>query len=156
MNSDDLELINATSDEITEIKKFIDKDKFSIYSKYLISYSVIKSSGTIEKVFKNILFIYLTQSTLPETKNYLELTLLNNSRNPSTGVIQSSLESLNPNWATLFLKMLDSNNKSDLNSLVKIRNEFAHGNAITISIENVSKYYSSGIKILKILDSIVK
>ena len=36
-----------------------------------------------------------------------------------------------------------------LNSLVKLRNSFAHGSAITASINDVKNYYNAGIWILE-------
>ena len=47
--------------ELEIIREWINKDrnKFDVKTKYLISYAVVKASGTIETVFKQIIFDFL-------------------------------------------------------------------------------------------------
>lgn len=54
MRSDYADLIKNTDRELQEIRKWInaDKNRFDTKTKYLIAYSVIKASGSIEVVFK--------------------------------------------------------------------------------------------------------
>ena len=47
------------------------------------------------------------------------------------------------------------NEKSDLNSLVMLRNDLAHGRNITASIAIIERYYESGTSIIRILDNIM-
>ncbi|NLM77658.1 MAG: hypothetical protein GX173_06175, partial [Ruminococcaceae bacterium] len=66
------------------------------------------------------------------------------------------LESINTDWSTLFATQTKGiQAKVDLNSLVELRNTFSHGNPISISIENVQRYFVSGCYVLNILDSII-
>ena len=47
-----------------------------------------------------------------------------------------------------------SGEKDKLNSLVQLRNDFAHGDSIAVSIDTVIKYFDSAINILNILDEV--
>ena len=60
--------------ELEIIRDWINKDrnKFDVKTKYLISYAVVKASGTIETVFKQIIFDFLVFNARQETSKYLE------------------------------------------------------------------------------------
>ena len=45
--------------------------------------------------------------------------------------------------------------KGSLTELVNARNEFAHGGNPDVKIEDTINYFSDGVKILEILDSVV-
>lgn len=51
--------------------------------------------------------------------------------------------------------MKNSGKKDKINSLVQLRNDFAHGDNITVSIDTVITYYEAARDILHILDSVV-
>ncbi|MBR3510316.1 MAG: hypothetical protein IKO03_16280 [Lachnospiraceae bacterium] len=52
--------------------------------------------------------------------------------------------------------MKASGYKDKINSLVQLRNDFAHGECINVSIETVVKYYEASIEVLKILDIVIR
>ena len=87
MNRRYTEMLDDTERELKEIRKWISKDrnKFDSKTRYLISYSVIKASGTIEVVFKHLIFDYLVVGAKEETKTYLENMIVESSCNPNTG-----------------------------------------------------------------------
>lgn len=45
--------------------------------------------------------------------------------------------------------------KAEINSLVQLRNGFAHGDIITVSINTVISYFDAAKDILNILDAVV-
>lgn len=144
--------------ELNEISNIINKNKTNKISKYLTSYAIIQASGTIEITMKSLIFEYLINGSNKETIKFLENMILESSANPSTGQIQKLLQNINSDWKDKFLTELKNKNhlKSDLNSLVQLRNDFAHGNSTSgISIKNVIKYYLSGIEVLEILNNII-
>lgn len=163
MNGDDLRKLDETTLELEEIKTWINQNKHRMENnvRFLISYAIIKSCGTVEVIFKNILYSHLAQNANPEARNYLCGMILESSCNPNTGSIEKMLDSMKADWRATFSDKIkpEYNNsinlKSDLNSLVQRRNDFAHGGNATISIESVIKYFSSGKTILHILDSVV-
>ena len=49
----------------------------------------------------------------------------------------------------------DDEEKDKLNSLVKLRNDFTHGDNIAVSIDTVINYFKSARKILEILKMVI-
>ena len=63
---------------------------------------------------------------------------------------------LSAEWKKKFDEEVKNSGKKDkINSLVQLRNDFAHGDNITVSIDTVITYYESARDILHILDSVV-
>lgn len=152
-------MIDDARQEISNIRTWINQDRNQLdsKSKYLISYCVVRASGTIEVTYKNIIFDYLTTGAQSETVVYLEKMILDSSSNPNTGNISNLLQSVSVPWKTQFDQDVKEDNiKSDVNSLVQLRNDFSHGKNINISIDTVLRYFESATKMLYILDNIVK
>ena len=155
MNSELLRSISDCSDEIEKIKKWIDKNPMDTLVKYLVSYAVVKSSGTIEIVFKSILYVFLADGCKKETETFIEKNVLDISCNPGTRNIKNLLDRIDTEKSVKFEELTKGTvEKEDLNSLVKLRNDIAHGRDISISINTVKRFYESGIGILKVLDSL--
>ena len=157
MKCEYLEQVESTRNELKDIKKWINtgSNKFDSKTKHLISYCVVKASGTIEVIYKHILYDYLVEQAKPETNNYLEKMILDSSSNPNTGNIINMLQNISSKWKSDFERDVQPPEKSDLNSLVQLRNDFSHGSNLSTSIESVLKFFESGVKVLKILDKIV-
>ena len=161
MNGNDVELIRDVREELNGIEIWINNgnNRTDKKVKYLISYSVIKASGTVEMIFKRMLYEELSQRATKENKNYLQNKIVESSCNPDTGNISRLLQDMSNEWKCKFEKLVKNEaqkQKSELNSLVQWRNDFAHGGSITTSIRSVKKSFEAGIVILKILDRILK
>ncbi|RHQ09539.1 MAE_28990/MAE_18760 family HEPN-like nuclease [Clostridium sp. AM49-4BH] len=158
MKSDYVDLIKNTDRELQEIRKWInaDKNRFDTKTKYLIAYSVIKASGSIEVVFKQIIYDYLTREAGEKTATYIEKMILDSSCNPNTGNMSNLLQNISSEWKEQFDALVkESGKKSKINSLVQLRNDFAHGDNITVSIDTVISYFDAAKDILNILDTVV-
>lgn len=100
--------------------------------------------------FKQIVYDYLSSGANEEAKTYLNKSIIEASFNPSTGQMYRILEKINSDWRVGFENLIKgSSQMGQLNSLVKLRNSFAHGSAITASINDVKNYYNAGIWILE-------
>lgn len=157
MNGDYQEKIDECKEQLSLIETKIDEDKFSSYVPYLIAYAVVKCCGTIEIIYKSLVFDHLVTGVNQETSNFLEKTLKDTSSNPSTGNIQKILDTINSSWSSEFqnqIKVGDA--KGCLNSLVQLRNDFSHGKSITATIGDVKRYFDGAINVLNIIDSIIK
>jgi hypothetical protein len=142
--------------ELNRIKSWINSNPFDSNVRYLISYSVIKASGTIERILKSILFDHVSQGANSEAVNYFSKHITEASFNPSPGAIERILSDFDNSWGVAFKNAISgAQQKGDLKSLVQLRNDFAHGTAITPSIETVLKYYISGVWILNEVCKIV-
>ena len=66
------------------------------------------------------------------------------------------LQNISSEWKKKFDEEVKNSGKKDkINSLVQLRNDFAHGDNITVSIDTVITYYEAARDILHILDSVV-
>ncbi len=158
MNRKYVEILDDTRCEIYEIRKWInsDKNKFDSKTRYLISYSVIKASGTIEVVFKHLIFDFLSMGTQEDTKNYLEKMIVESSCNPNVGNMSNMLQSISNERRDIFdAKVKESGYKPQINSLVQLRNDFAHGDSINVSIDTVITYFEASVEVLKILENVL-
>lgn len=144
------------STELEKIKKWIDSNKLHSNIQYLVSYAVIKSSGTIEYTLKQILFDHLCAGCNTEALQYFTKHIIDASFNPSTGQIQKILSTISTDWEKQFEATIKgTKQKGELKSLVDLRNNFAHGTSITASIEDVIAYFNSGVWILEKLSDII-
>lgn len=155
MTGDNLQSIQDCQAELTNIKNFITSNPLGSMVKYLVSYSVIKSCGTIEIVYKDIIYNHLIQNANSEAIAYFSKNIKDSSSNPKIDNICSLLKQININWNISFKNTANDIDKQSLNSLVELRNQLAHGNSITSSIDDVITYFTSGCNILQVLDSIV-
>ena len=158
MRDEYIQQLDDARQELESIREWINKDrnKFDIKTKYLVSYAVVKASGSIEVVFKKIVFDFLSQNVREETGQYLEKMILDSSCNPNTGNMSNMLQNISGLKRNIFDQQVKESEKKDkLNSLVQLRNDFAHGDNVNISINTVITYYAAGITILNILDNII-
>lgn len=156
MNGDNIKLLYDCDLELQRISKWIDKNKIDSNVKYLVSYAVIKSCGTIEHVLKSTLYEYLKKGSPLETQNYLQKQILEASYNPSPEKINQLLKNMNPIWNDEFKKRTrTTDDKAKLDSLVNLRNDFAHGSSISATITNVIDYYESAKNIISCIDGII-
>lgn len=159
MKDDYIDLLKNTDRELQEIRKWInaDKNRFDSKTKFLVSYGVIKASGSIEVVFKQIIYDYLTMGVGSKTATYIEKMILDSSCNPNAGNMSNMLQNISSEWKKQFDEQVkESGKKAEINSLVQLRNDFAHGDNITVSIDTVIGYFDAAKEILNILDSVVE
>ena len=161
MNNEYKKRIFNTKNELASIKKWIHtgKNVYDDNTRYLVEYSIMVACGTLEYVYKHMIYDCLASGTNEEATTFLAKMVVDNSSNPSTGNIEKVLESCSDCWKNKFISQIKENNiKSDVNSLVQLRNNFSHGlrNKSSASIETVCKYFSSGEKMITILARILE
>ena len=150
MNGDYRQTLRDCEVELNSIQQWIHSNRLDSNVRFLTSYSVIKACGTVEYIFKQIVYDYLSSGANEEAKTYLNKSIIEASFNPSTGQMYRILEKINSDWRVGFENLIKgSSQMGQLNSLVKLRNSFAHGSAITASINDVKNYYNAGIWILE-------
>lgn len=143
--------------ELAGIKSWIDSHQMDTNVRYLVSYAVVKTSGTIELVFKQMLYDFLAVNAISETQHYLSTMIIDSSCNPNTGNISRFVSQADGHRSTAFDVAVSGvpQHKSNLNSLVSLRNDLAHGRTNSPSINTVKTYFESGVEIIKILDRIL-
>ena len=156
MNEDEKRILDDCDLESKNIKTWIDNNKFDSNVRFLVAYAVIKSSGSIELVFKSMIHTFLSQNCIDETKVFLAKNIIESSANPSPGIIEKYLEQFDGKRKVKFSDLLNgSQDKGNLKSLVSLRNDIAHGRTINSSINVVESYFESGKKILETLEKVI-
>ncbi len=136
----------------------IDADCFDEMVVFLQRYAIIKACGTIEYVVKNFIADYVEQGSKDEISAYITKTVRESSSNPKTGAISELLGSFSSDvWRKRFDEEIKNMNaqKNSLNSLVQLRNDFAHGKSPNTSIATIIQYYTSSCSILVLVDKII-
>lgn len=147
--------LNDCAIELTRIQGSVMSDRFSSNNRFLISYAVVKASGTVERVVKQMLYEKISNGATQEGKEFLTRVIVNASYNPSPGKIEQLLGQMNTTWAVAFKETVNSDDKAKLKSLVNLRNSFAHGDTITVPIEDIIAYFEAGKNILSNLNNIL-
>ena len=71
MNGEFIQMIEDTRAELDSIRKWINAgNQFDSKSRYLISYAVVKASGAVEVIFKNMIYNYLSVGANEKAKGY--------------------------------------------------------------------------------------
>lgn len=154
-------LISDCKTELNEIEILINSAPLDPKVQYLTMYSLIKSCGTVEHVFKSVIADFFSKISVSQIQNYLELTVRDSSTNPKYNQICTMLKKFDDQWATAFKAAVnvhpDSHRlMSSIDSLVTNRNQFAHGKNPTVSFKSIKDYFDDAIIVLKILDACVK
>lgn len=150
-------IADETHLELDKISNWINSNKLDFKVNYLNAYSVIKASGTIERIFKSMIYDRMSDGANDDTCYYLTKKILDASYNISYNKIQNILEKINPKWfKELNSRVSKKNNlKNDLNSLIQLRNTFAHGNSMNEPIDTIIGYYESGMMVMEELDKVI-
>lgn len=156
MTPDLLARLDDCSDELEKIKTRINKDQFDDMVRFLQRYAIIKACGTIEYVVKNMIADYVDAGSSAELQNYISIRVRDSSTNPTTGNISNLLgEFSSTKWKKIFDDSLTTHaeEKASLNSLVQLRNDFAHGKSPTIGILNIIKYFNHARTIVSLVET---
>lgn len=156
MKQDYIILMQECRYELVDINRRVKMNRLDKTASYLTNYAIIRACGTIETVYKGILTDFVTDGAKPQVCSYFEKRLRKSSSNPSKDNIIGMLKIFDATWKTNFLTSLSGTNHfSSLDSLVTLRNGFAHGNNPTTSIEKVRRYFQDACRVLKMLDTVV-
>lgn len=156
MNDEFNKIIDDCKSDLDKIENWIQKNPLDTNTKYLVDYSIIRACGTIEVIFKRIVFDFLSKPAREETRYYLGKQIIESSCNPNTGNMLRMLEQIDTERRNKFDKLIKgSNDKSSLTSLVNLRNTIAHGKTCNSSINDVKKYFDGGLRILDILEGLM-
>ncbi len=150
MHGEYISALRDCANEIKTIEKRINQNQLDSIVRFLTQYAIIRSSGVIENTLKKMVYDYLSNDTTDDTKNYLTKSILESSTNPRTGNMLKYLEFNSDKRKNFESKLKEfSKQKEELNSLVQLRNDFAHGINTNRGILTIKSYYKSGAKILE-------
>lgn len=154
-------LLLDVQQEITDLKALIHRQgPFHTTTPYLTRYSLIKASGTLEIAFKTIIADFCV-TTHSQVDYFIENKVRRNSMNPSYENICRLLGDFDDTWVNSFKALVSRDSSkarmmSSLKSLSVARNQFAHGGNPNTSIDAIELYYLDGMRIMSILDAVVR
>ena len=154
------QLLQDTIAEFSAIDVLIQQvGPMSPMNKYLTHYCLMKACGVIEYSYKTIVADYHNGCS-PQLQTFLDKMVRSNSSNPSLSNIHSLLKSFDENWNNQFKQLLNAHpdhNRitSSLSSLNDNRNNFAHGQACTVTFSDVQGYFLDAVEVIKCIDAVV-
>ncbi len=155
-------LLDSCTNEINSIKQQINLlGATNNAIPFLVKYVIIRACGTIEQSVKTIIADYCEKGATLQIKNYISLTIRENSSNPNLYNINKMLTKFDKSWAKKLERDLKATKikiklEKSLQSLVDARNMFAHGGNPSITFKNVMDYYIDSESVIRIIDSIIK
>lgn len=123
----------------------------------LTRYSIIRSTSAIEVVFKNLIADFSEVGANPQARNFIAKNFREKAVNLRYSMICRVLLEFDENWEKQFkneIKKINSAARwtSSLDSLVEIRNEFAHGGMPTVSFNSVYTYFKHARRVMIVLE----
>ncbi|GEQ61142.1 hypothetical protein VL4N_03640 [Vagococcus lutrae] len=129
---------------------------------HLTNYLIIRSCGTIEQGMKLLISNHFSAKTTDRyLKNFIENSVMKNSKNPSENLVNDFLKQFDNNKKIncLYDRYSNINKKqlySSLDSLRNLRNQIAHGDRVSTSHNTVNKYLDSSILLLLLIKEILE
>jgi len=141
----EISLINCNEEleAISAIRKIVGLD--SPIMLYLTRYAIIKSCGTVEFCYKNLIADFCEDSQSQQTKNFITNKVRNSSDSTWLAKFKSEINSLSEKDKIL----------TSLKSLNDARNDFAHGGNPSASFEDIRKYFEDARQLIILLDEII-
>ncbi len=162
MNNKDVQALLADCDaDLTKVSAVYNVfGATNAIAPFLTKYALIRACGTIEVAFKMIVADFGAKRSKAQIKQFLTMTVRNNSRNPTYSNICSLLGYFDEGWRKQFKVRVDARGDKAavllaLQSLVDSRNEFAHGGSPTITLNDVLTYFAQTRQIMEDLDAVV-
>jgi hypothetical protein len=156
------EQIDECKTELTEIEQKLNTlpplDKMK---SYLTKYTLIRTCGTIEFVYRSIVADYFDKSTIPQVHTYIDKTVRDSPASAKYNNMCTLLGKFDSSWQTEFKAAVKNNPhgermKSSVSSLVTNRHAFAHGKTPTATFQDIKQYYFDSVELINIFDSVVK
>ena len=127
---------------------------------YLTKYSIIKACGTVEQAFKTLIADFCDRRSKPQVKRFVQVKVRDASSNPTYGKMCQYLKDFDVDWHARFTQRLDSDADktqllASLESLVGMRNDFAHGGNPSATIGDVVDYFRHSRQILEHMDAVI-
>lgn len=149
-------------DELNDIESRIGKMKpLDRGKRYFTNYAIIRSSGTVEFVYRSIVADHFSSQLKNNRLNkYLYETIVRGSRSAKFDMMSGLLGKFDPEWSKKFKAAVQSSDNGErlirsVNSLVENRHNFAHGKESTATFTDIKQYYIHSMELIEIFDSIV-
>lgn len=129
---------------------------------HLTNYLIIRACGTIEQGMKLLISNHFSAKTTDRyLQNFVENSVVKNSKNPSESLVHDFLKQFDSNKKinSLYHNYSNLNKKQlylSLDSLRNFRNQIAHGDRINTSHKTVNDYVDNSILLLLLIKEILE
>lgn len=146
-------LLNSINQTISDIDSISGSNLLT--DSYLAKFLVVYVCGIYEETIENILIDFIPKNTnRSEIISYIENNVKKSFRNPNSGTIIELIGKFNnPVWVTELQKM--KSEMRALDSIVTNKNGIAHGQTITITLNEVKQYYADSLPLIHKIDSLL-
>ncbi|MGW2387255.1 HEPN domain-containing protein [Streptomyces sp. NPDC001658] len=103
-------------------------------------YMCVRLSGYLEQLLHQAISAYVSDSASGAARDFA-LSWFKNAPNLNPGALEKLIDRFGEKWGAELKEFLDiENNRTSLGTLIKIRNDTAHGKSYAGSLANVSSY----------------
>lgn len=117
-------------------------------------YLCILVSGFLENSISTIYIEYAKKKATPQITNFVEHKL-ERFQNPNMEKNFQLMASFDEEWGKQFKIRTEGEIKAAVNSIVKLRNDIAHGKSVSTTYINIKNYYQSSKKLLDVIEDIL-
>lgn len=157
-NLDAQKFLNDCDSELDEIKLILKKiGRFDQQVSYLTRYSIILSASSLELFYKKLITDKCEAGGSSQLRFFLGRKFGKSPINLKYDSLCRSLTDFDKNWNSHFkdnlckLKSADEW-KTSLDSLIDLRNEFAHGGRPTVTFTDIKTYFKHSRRIMNVLE----
>jgi RiboL-PSP-HEPN len=111
-------------------------------------YLCILVSGYLERAIIEIVLEHSRQNSSPSIQRFVE-SRTHNMTNLNSQRLQQLFGSLNPDWQRDLELFLVDERKDAIDSIINLRNTFAHGRPAGITYDRVARYYEQIQKVIE-------
>lgn len=145
-------LIGKINDVVDDIKSF--SNASDLEKSYLAKFLVVFICGIYEEVIETIVNEGVDKFGSSEVSNYIKESLHNTFRNPDLPNIKGLLGKFSEKWK-LNIDSLPLESKDAISNIVNNKNALAHGETITITLEDILKYYKDSMIVINKIDDLL-
>lgn len=121
---------------------------------YLAKFLVVFICGIYEEIIETIINERASKCNDSEIVNYIRESVGKDFRNPDMGNIKNLLGRFNNSWKSEIGK-LSHNSQTAIDNIVTYKNSLAHGVSVSITLQDIVKYYNDSMVVINKIDGIL-
>lgn len=146
------QLIEKIDDAVKDIRGF--SNASDLEKSYLAKFLAVFICGIYEEVIEIIINERIDKLNNPEVSNYIKKSLYGSFRNPHISNIKGLLGKFSKDWK-LDIDNLPIESKVAITNIVNNKNSLAHGALITVTLEDILKYYERSMVVIEKIDDLL-
>ncbi len=142
--------------DIDKAKKDIESFQVASESEksYLAKFLIVYICGIYEEVIETIINERASKCNDKEISHFIEELVDRSFRNPDMGNIKGLLGKFDDGWK-LEVGKLPHDAQTAIDNIVNNKNSLAHGNEITLTLEDTMKYYTDSMVVINKIDDML-